>query len=397
MQDPETEIPEIRKVDDSINAIDGLKCWGIKEEKNGLGIVVCDGLVSGVFTTNKIKAAPVIVTSEHVRKGSFKGLIVNSGNANAFTGEKGIENAKKMAEMLASRLSCRREEIAVCSTGVIGKQLDMQWITEKFEEIFPRLDRSREAARNFAKAITTTDRFLKEYAVKIEDVVVAGVAKGAGMIAPSMSATMLAFIFTDAKLSKSKMDSALVEAVEKSFNVATVDGDTSTNDTVLLISTGKKEVDFELFKKALTEVCFQLAKLIVRDGEGATKVFEVHVRNGKNDEEATKAAKAVASSLLVKTAIFGCDANWGRIIAALGYSGIELTEKITLYFEDSDHRVYLLREGELTGLESEASEFLRKVDDFKIVVELDVGEGNGYALGCDLSYDYVKLNAEYTT
>jgi len=397
MQDSEVPRNEISKINDSINAIEGLRCWGIKEGKDGLGIVVCEGMISGVFTTNKIKAAPVKVSAEHVKNGSFKGLIVNSGNANAFTGRKGIENARKMAEMLASKLSCRREEIAVCSTGVIGKQLDMEWIERKLEEVFQRLDSSREAARNFAKAITTTDRFLKEWAVRVGDVVVAGVAKGAGMIAPSMNATMLAFIFTNAKLGKAEMDQALLEAVERSFNVATVDGDTSTNDTVLLVSTGKKEVNFELFKKALTEVCLQLAKLIVRDGEGATKVFEVHVRNAKNDEEARKAAKAIASSLLVKTAIFGCDANWGRIIAALGYSGIELTEKITLYFENTDHRIYLLKEGEQTGLESEASEFLRKVDDFKIIVELDVGSGKGYALGCDLSYDYVKLNAEYTT
>ena len=396
---------DIERIDDSINAIKGLKCWGIKEGKDGLGIVVCDGIMSGVFTTNRIKAAPVIVTSEHVKKGSFRGLVVNSGNANAFTGKKGIENARKMAEMLASKLSCKEEEIAVCSTGVIGRQLDMEWIEEKFDEVFSNIENSRKAARNFAKAITTTDRFLKEYAVKAGDVVIAGVAKGAGMINPEMTlptATMLAFIFTDAKLSKAEMDEALLKAVEESFNVATVDGDTSTNDTVLLISTEEKEIEFDLFSEALKEVCFQLAKLIVRDGEGATKVFEVHVRNAKSDEDAKKAAKAIANSLLVKTAIFGCDANWGRIIAALGYSGIELTEEITLYFEGVDSsaetkRIYLLEKGQQTRLELEASNFLKNTDDFRIIVELNVGIGEGCAIGCDLSYDYVKLNAEYTT
>ncbi len=402
------------RIDDSINAIDGLECWGIKEGKDGLGIVKCEGKISGVFTTNRIKAAPVIVTAEHVKGGSFKGLVVNSGNANAFTGEKGFENAKRMAEILASKLSCKPEEIAVCSTGVIGRQLKMGWIESKMEEVFARLENSREAAKNFVKAITTTDRFLKEYAVKVGDIIIAGVAKGAGMIAPSMksatTATMLAFLFTDADLEKTEMDGFLLNAVERSFNVATVDGDTSTNDTVLLISTGKKKVerdDKELFRDALTHVCFQLAKMIVKDGEGATKVFEVHVKNARSDEEAFKAAKTIANSLLVKTAIFGCDANWGRIIAALGYSGIEITENITLWFEKDvesekngkkgNEKVYLLEKGVQTGFEDEASDFLRKTDDFRIIVELDVGDGKGYAIGCDLTYDYVKLNAEYTT
>ncbi len=386
------------RIYDSINVIDGLKCWGIKEGKNGLGIVECEGKVSGVFTTNRIKAAPVLITAEHVRKGRFKGLVVNSGNANAFTGEKGLENAKRMAEILASKLSCNPDEVAVCSTGVIGRQLEMEWIESKIVEVFARLESSREAAKNFAKAITTTDRFLKEYAVKVGGAAIAGVAKGAGMIAPSMrSATMLAFLFTDADIDKTEMDELLIDAVERSFNVATVDGDTSTNDTVLLVSTGKKKVDKELFGNALTEVCFQLAKMIVKDGEGATKVFEVHVRNAKDDKDAFKAAKAVANSLLVKTAIFGCDANWGRIVAALGYSGIELTENITLWFENGSERVYLLREGKQTGLENAASEFLRKNDDFKVIIDLHLGNGKGYAIGCDLTYDYVKLNAEYTT
>ncbi len=399
------ELTSVTRIDDSINAIEGLECWGIKEGKNGLGIVRCKGKISGVFTTNRMRAAPVMVTAQHVRKGEFKGLVVNSGNANAFTGVKGLEDAKRMANMLASRLSCKLEEVAVCSTGIIGRRLDMGWIESKIDEVFARLENSREAARNFAKAITTTDRFLKEYAVKVSDgderAVIAGVAKGAGMIAPSMkpvpAATMLAFIFTDANLTKTEMDRFLVDAVERSFNVATVDGDTSTNDTVLLISTCKKRIDKELFRKALTEVCFQLAKMIVKDGEGATKVFEVHVRNAKNNEDASRAAKAVANSLLVKTAIFGCDANWGRIIAALGYSGIDLTENITLSFEGRDEEVHLLEKGEQTGLESVASEFLRRNDDFKIVIDLHLGNGKGYAIGCDLSYDYVRFNAEYTT
>jgi glutamate N-acetyltransferase/amino-acid N-acetyltransferase len=386
------------KINDSINAIGSLKCYGIKDAKAGLGIVVCRGTISGVFTKNRIKAAPVRITSEHVKRGKFRGLIVNSGNANAFTGEKGIEDARRMAELISLKLNCTPEEIAVCSTGVIGRRLDMEWIESRIDEVFSRLENSREAARKFASAITTTDRFPKEYAVRLDGAIIAGVAKGAGMIAPNL-ATMLSFIFTNAKLRKAEQDKALVKAVENSFNLATVDGDTSTNDTVLLVSTGEKEVDLDAFTEALTDVCFNLAKMIVKDGEGATRVFEVHVRNAKDDEEAKRAAKTVASSLLVKTAIFGCDPNWGRIIAALGYSGIETGENITLYFEDPKalERVYLLENGLQTGLEEIASNFLRKEDDFRIVIELEVGDGNGLAIGCDLSYEYVKINSEYTT
>jgi|Deesub1362B_J571_1020462.scaffolds.fasta_scaffold03128_4 glutamate N-acetyltransferase/amino-acid N-acetyltransferase len=385
------------RIDDSINAIEGLKCWGIKDGKNGLGIVVCDGKVAGVFTTNKIKAAPIIFTQKNIKKGIIRGLVVNSGNANAYTGEEGLKNTEKMAHFLASKLNCDKTEIAVCSTGIIGKQLDMGLIEKQIEEVYEKLESSREAALNFARSIMTTDSFPKEYAVKAGDCVIAGVAKGAGMISPSMQATMLAFIFTDAYFEPEELQEMISRVADMSFNVATVDGDTSTNDTLLIISTGKKRVERGVFERALFEVCFELSKMIVRDGEGATKVFEIHVMDAKSDEDAFKAAKTVANSLLVKTAIFGSDPNWGRIIAALGYSGVELTDRITLWFERDDERVYLLKEGVQTGLENEAARFLRDVDDFRICVSLHCGTGRGYAIGCDLTYDYVKLNAEYTT
>ncbi|AGK60411.1 glutamate N-acetyltransferase/amino-acid acetyltransferase [Archaeoglobus sulfaticallidus PM70-1] len=385
---------EILRLNDSINAITGLECYGVKEGKNGLGIVKCRGRVAGVFTENRIKAAPVMVTSEHIKNGWVEGIIVNSGNANAYTGEEGIKNAKRMAELLAEKIGCDAEKVAVCSTGVIGRQLDMEWIEKKVDEVYSRLSASRKSAEEFAKSIMTTDRYPKEFAVKFGDCIVAGVAKGAGMIAPNM-ATMLAFIFTNAKVEN--LYDCLGYAVDRSFNVMTVDGDTSTNDTVLLISTDEVEVDEETFKLALKEVCFNLAKMIVRDGEGATKVFEVHVHGAKSDEDAFNLAKSVASSLLVKTAVFGCDPNWGRIIAALGYAGVDISEDITLIFENDDESIALLDEGKQTGRESEAEEFMRKNDDFRIAVRLKLGDGYGYAIGCDLTYDYVKLNAEYTT
>jgi glutamate N-acetyltransferase/amino-acid N-acetyltransferase len=378
------------------DTVNGLKFGGIKEGKNGLGVVLCSGNIAGVFTKNKIKSAPVILTSEHIKNGKVKGIVVNSGNANAYTGEEGLRNAERMAELLADRIGCKKEEVAVCSTGVIGYQLEMNWIEKKIDEVFRNLSSSKSAVIDFAKSIMTTDSFPKVCSVKVDSAVICGIAKGAGMIAPDM-ATMLAFIFTDAYFDSETLQSILREAVDVSFNTAIVDGDTSTNDTVLLISCGNKVVDRSKFQKALNEVCFKLAKMIVRDGEGATKVFEVHVINARDNESAFKGAKTIARSILVKTAIFGCDANWGRIISAIGYSGIEVTDNISIWFEARKERVTVLKNGKRTGNEPLASKLMRKNDDFKIFVDLHMGNGKGHAIGCDLTYDYVKLNAEYTT
>lgn len=376
--------------------IEGVKCWGVKEGKNGLGIVVCKGRVAAVYTTNRIKAAPVRYNMESL-KGEIEGIIVNSGNANAFTGRKGLENAKKMAVLLASRLGCSYDRIAVASTGVIGRQLDTGLIEKMFEEVYSKLSTGKEAAEAFARAIMTTDSFPKLYSAGAGDAVVAGVAKGAGMIAPNM-ATMLAFIFTDADFEAEELQKMLKEAVDRSFNVTVVDGDTSTNDMVILISTGKKRVGKDAFQHALLEVCVNLAKMMARDGEGATKLMEVVVKGARNEEDAFKAAKAIASSLLVKTAVFGNDPNWGRIIAALGYSGVDVDETITLDFASADGRtVRLLERGVATGEENEAAELLRGTQEIRIVVNLHKGEAEGYAFGCDLTYDYVRINAEYTT
>ncbi len=384
-----------------ITAVEGVKCYGIKEGKYGLGVVVCKGKVAGVFTKNRFKAAPVIVTQEHVKSGEIEGIIVNSGNANAFTGEEGLKNAKKMAELLARKLGVPTHKIAVASTGVIGVQLDMDWIKRKFEDVFSKLGTSREHALSFARAIMTTDSFPKECLIETNGFKIAGVAKGAGMIAPNM-ATMLAFIFTDADFEPDELQEMLRKAVNKSFNVTVVDGDTSTNDMVLLVAMGKKRVNKKLFEQKLTELCINLAKMIARDGEGATKFMEVVVEGAKSDEEAFKAAKTVASSLLVKTALFGNDPNWGRIIAALGYSGIEVSENLDLSikgFKDgkSVGVVELVRDGESMRSEEKAKELIKKSDEILFKINLKVGNGKGYAFGCDLSYDYVRINSEYTT
>lgn len=383
-----------------ITAVEGVKCYGIKEGKNGLGIVVCRGKVAGVFTKNRFKAAPVIVTQEHIKSGEIEGIIVNSGNANAFTGEEGLRNAKRMAELLAEKLGVPAHKIAVASTGVIGVQLDMDWIESKFEDVFANLGTSREHALSFAKSIMTTDSFPKECVIR-DDFTIAGVAKGAGMIAPNM-ATMLAFIFTDADFEPDELRDMLKKAVDRSFNVTVVDGDTSTNDMVLLIATGKKKVNRKIFEQKLTEICIYLAKMIAKDGEGATKFMEVRVKGAKNADEAFKAAKAVASSVLVKTAVFGNDPNWGRIIAALGYSGVEVGDNLDLSvegFKDGKFigSVDLVKDGKSMMNEDKAREIMEKSNEIVFSIDLKVGNGSGYAFGCDLSYEYVRINSEYTT
>lgn len=406
-----------------VTSVEGVECSGLKCEKGGLGLVKCSGRVAGVFTKNKFRAAPVTVTEEHIADGVLEGIIVNSGNANACTGDEGIKNAKRMAEMFAEKLRCDPKDVAVSSTGVIGLQLDMGWIEEMFEKVYPAIDNSEDSSWKFAKSITTTDAFEKQWGLKVGDAVVAGVAKGAGMIAPNM-ATMLAYVFTDAKVEE--LDEMLGNAVARTFNAITVDGDTSTNDTVLFVSTGKKKTDEKRIKKALMRVCSVLAEMIAADGEGATKLMRVFVSGARNDDEAHTAAKTIASSILVKTALFGCDANWGRIIAALGYSGVELNEKITLevtgckwsaeeafglnYDEyelndelnnklknESKTKIKILERGREVGGRERVRKIMEVSEVVEFHVDLGIGEGKGCVVGCDLSHDYVELNSKYTT
>lgn len=369
----------------------GVLCNGIKEGKLGLAIAKFEGAIAGVFTSNKIKAAPVIVCRENISSGYARGLIVNSGNANAFTGEKGLEDAREMCRIAARLLKCSEREIAVASTGVIGRRLDIDWIRKKAPEVYAGLGSSKECAERFSNAIRTTDKFIKKaYSV---DAKISAVAKGAGMIAPNL-ATMLCFIFTAAKFEAGELYEMLKRAV-KPLNRLIVDGDTSTNDTVLLISLGREKVERDLFERELEKVCYSIAKQIARDGEGATKVFEVVVKGAKSERDAEIVAKAIARSLLVKTAIFGSDPNWGRIISAIGYSGAEVDEKITVIFENEEKSVKLVERGFITGKEEEARDLMKK--DFRIIVDLHKGSYEDFSIGCDLSYEYVKINSEYTT
>ena len=377
-----------------------VRCNGVKEGKMGLGVVVCEGNATGVFTKNKFKSPSVIVTEEHLRRGYIEGIIANSGNANAFTGKRGYDNAKRMCELLAEKLKTEVESVAVASTGVIGVQLDMNWIEEKFEYVYKGLGSGKDKAMAFARSIMTTDKFPKFASYK-EDFKIAGVCKGAGMIHPNM-ATMLAFIFTDAKFEPNELKGMLRTAVKYSFNTISVDGDMSTNDMVLLIAKGECEVGRDRFLKGLKRVCIDLAKQIVRDGEGASKVIKVTILNAKNEEEAFRGARAVVSSTLVKTAVFGNDPNWGRVIASLGYSGIDVNENLDLKLLGFKNgckvgEVELVLNGNGLGNEGIARRIMENSDEIEFVIDLKLGEGSGYAYGCDLTYDYVRLNSEYTT
>ncbi|MDD5474760.1 MAG: bifunctional ornithine acetyltransferase/N-acetylglutamate synthase [Candidatus Methanoperedens sp.] len=391
----------MKLIDGGICAVKGVKTNGVKKGKNGLAIITVDArniATAGVFTRNKVIAAPLTITQEALCKGELKALIANSGCANAFTGEKGLDDARWMAEILAKKLNCEPDEIGVASTGVIGRYLDKTWIEGHLDEVLNGLSRTKEASKTCARAIMTTDTFMKEVAVKLENCIhIGGIAKGSGMIAPNMG-TMLVFLYTDAHLSKEKLNRCLKKAVDRSFNMVVVDGDTSTNDMALLTATGYRECKEDFFQKGLDYVCISLAKMIAKDGEGATKLIEARVKGAKCEDDARKAAKAIISSPLVKTAIFGKDPNWGRVVAAVGYSGAEVEQdKISLKFSDDKDEVVLVDCGRIVEGKLEALKSIMEGKEIIIEVALGLGDCEATAWGCDLTYDYVKINAMYTT
>ena len=375
-----------------------------KSGRLDLALIVADkpALCAGVFTTNKVVAAPVQICAPRIRQGRCQAILVNSGNANACTGEQGRQDALRCGAIAAAALGIDEELVAVSSTGVIGAPLPMA----KFEEAVPKLaaQLQKDHADEVAAAIMTTDSFAKRYVVTGEvdgrPYRILGVAKGAGMIHPNM-ATMLAFILTDAELETGFVDTALRQSVDGSFNCITVDRDTSTNDMVLLLASGAagnapiaagSKAAGE-FQSLLDEVLLELAKMIVRDGEGATKLVRIEVTGAASDAEARQAACSVATSSLVKTAFFGQDANWGRIIAAVGYSGAQVDpEKVDIRFGE----VPVVKDGLGTGkeLEAKATEVL-KTPEFTVFIDLKQGSGRAYYYTSDLTYDYVKINADY--
>ncbi len=403
---------KMKQIDGGVCAVKGVRASGIKHGKMGLAIIVAEGSAAGVFTRNKVIAAPLIVTRENLSNngnGTGNGnaklaaVIANSGNANAFTGEQGIADAKEMAHILAGQLDVPEELVGVASTGVIGRKLDMDWIREHVGEVVEALDSTPDSSNAAARAIMTTDLVSKESAVELESGVrIGGIAKGSGMIEPNMG-TMLSFIYTDASLPANVLEECLKRSVNKSFNMIVVDGDTSTNDIVLLTATGASSVEpqVEEFRTGLDHVMTDLAKMIVRDGEGATKLIEAQVRSAKTENDARIAAKAIVRSPLVKSAVFGKDPNWGRVVAAVGYSGADIDQdKISLAFASGDNIVHLVECGNIPDASTDVLNSLENImaqDEIIIMVDIGLGEQSAIAWGCDLTYDYVKINADYTT
>ena len=356
--------------------------------------------IAGAFTTNRVQAAPVRLDMKRIKSGKGQAIVVNSGNANACTGKKGMQDAAETAERVAHGLNIKPSLVYVCSTGVIGLPMPMERVRPKISELTDNLGRSN--IQDVAAAIMTTDTFPKIVHKKVKignkTGTIAGICKGAGMIWPNM-ATMLCFLMTDIAVEQKTLDKTLKDTVKKSFNRISVDGDRSTNDTVLIMANGmlgnplitEKSESFNVFKNALHEVTFDLSRLIVKDGEGATKFVEIEVKGARTEADAERAAFAVANSNLVKTAIYGNDPNWGRIMAALGYSGIMVKEgKIDIYFG----KVKVVNRGIGTGKDEKAAEIL-KGKKLKITINLNLGRSSVKILTCDLTEEYIRENKAY--
>ena len=394
-------------IEGGICAVEGVLASGSRNGKYGVTVIFSkDNIASAVFTSNKIVAAPVIHTKQIIKDGKISAVVANSGNANCFTGETGIKDAKEMAKKVSSKLNIKPEDVAVASTGIIGRNMPMDIINSLVDESIETLDNSPEASFEAAEAIMTTDTFAKDIAVKImlndgNIATIGGITKGSGMIAPNMG-TMLCFITTDVDASSDELNIALKKAIDKSFNMLVVDGDESTNDIVLIMSNGKSGRIDENFQDALNFVCTEMAKMMAKDGEGATKYLEVTVKGALRYKDAKIGAKAIAGSSLLKAALFGADPNWGRAIAALGYSGATIDErKVDISFKSHNKQVEIVKNGKILAKEDskeyKIAEKMMKNDEIKIIIDLNLGEYQATAFGCDLSCDYVKINSEYST
>ncbi len=373
----------------------------LKYKKLDLGIILSEksAAVAGVFTTNKVCAAPVKFDREVVKKGLAQAIICNSAIANAVTGEEGWQNVAKTQKLVAEKFNLDEKQVAVCSTGVIGVQLPMDKIAAGIAKLS-----ENGTADHFAQAILTTDTKTKTITLETEIggklVTMSGVCKGSGMIHPNM-ATMLAFITTDANISSDLLQATLSKTIETTFNQITVDGDTSTNDTVLVLANGaaenpeilKDSSDYERFEKMLATVCAALAKKIAADGEGATKLIEVTLNGAPDDLTARMIAKKIVGSSLVKTAIFGADPNWGRIISSIGQSADFEVPDIALEIQNE----LVLHHSTPVAFDSAWLSEKLKEDKIFIKADLNAGKGTGKAWGCDLTYKYVEINALYTS
>ena len=401
----------MKQIDGGITVVPGVRAAGVhagikKAEMKDLALVVTDApsVAAGVFTKNSVTAAPVLVCRQNLSDPTAQAIIINSGNANACTGELGMANANRMTSTTAELLGIDENLVLVSSTGVIGQQLPMDKIENGIQLAANTL--STEGGSDAAEAIMTTDTHPKSAAVKIEIdgklVRIGGIAKGSGMIAPNM-ATMLSYLTTDANINSETLQSALTRVVDNTYNLLTVDTDRSTNDTVIILATGHAEnteiveaegTHYEAFCEGLQFVCTELVKMLARDGEGATKLVEVVVKRAKNRSDAEKAARAVAESPLVKTAIFANDANWGRIMMAIGKSGAEFDPyQVDVLLGDYP----LVKNGMDAGYDEEKATQLFDNDPVRITIDLRAGEAEITMWTCDYSYDYIRINADYRT
>jgi glutamate N-acetyltransferase/amino-acid N-acetyltransferase len=381
----------------SICGVEGVTAAGVKEGKFGLALIRASGTAAGVFTENLVRAAPVDLMRERIKKGKLEAVIANSGCANAYTGSRGYADAEKMSAIAAETLGIETDAVGIASTGVIGRYLDLPLIGRQCRQVAKDLDYSESAETAAARAIMTTDTFPKHALVDAGDFSVGGITKGSGMIAPNMG-TMLAFIYTDAALDQGQLGEALRQATRRSFNRVVVDGDTSTNDIALCTATGEAgRVRFKKLCAALEDCCRSLAQQIAADGEGATKLIEVTVREAPTEEAAAVVARTVIGSPLVKTAVYGGDPNWGRVVAAAGRAGIGFDPNgVSLWISDGSRRHPLVKKGEIVADLKKAKAVMQAK---KVIFELSLASGTekATAWGCDLTEKYIEINGRYTT
>lgn len=385
---------------------------GIKRVRKDLAIIYSEKPATyvGTYTTNLVKAACVTWNKERYEKqDKISAIVVNSGNANACTGDIGTSNNYKMASITADCFSIEPQNVLVASTGVIGKQLPMEVIEKGIKTVAEQVTDTFEGGHNAATAIMTTDTFVKEIAVEFtvggKKARIGAMAKGSGMIHPNM-ATMLSFITTDVAISRELLEKAVKADVDSTYNMISVDGDTSTNDMVMVLANGmcnnpiidQENEDFNTFKEALNTVNVFLSKQIIHDGEGVTKVIEVFVEGAKDLLDARRLSKSVITSNLVKTAFFGQDANWGRVLCAMGYSGaIFEPTKVTLFYESARGRIKLIENGLPENFDEEHAFEILQEKEVRVHIILQEGTASATAWGCDLSYEYVRINGEYRT
>ena len=408
----------VKEVSGGVCAPKGFRAGGIlcgikaSSKKRDLALIYSEKLctAAAVFTTNQVKAASILLSQKHLANNKLRAIIANSGNANACTGEAGMAAAKKMAELAADLFAISPSEVAVASTGVIGVQLPIAAIENSIEALGNSLAKDESGHMAALEAIMTTDVCKKDACVEImlgdKPVRIGAMVKGSGMIHPNM-ATMLGFITTDVAISADLLDKALRRAAAVSFNRVTVDGDTSTNDMLLVMASGEagnaeitsENEDYSTFASALEAVCIKLAKAMARDGEGATKLLTINVSGAQDEGAAERLAMSVASSSLVKAAMFGQDANWGRILCALGYSGISFDPgnvDISIAAASNEDVKVCAKGAGLPFSEEDAKKILAQEE---IEIKISMGDGTGSAVvwGCDLTYDYVKINGDYRT